>query len=269
MRRFLLAALLVALCSIVPLVANAQDSNGVVAKGFQADSPGEMPTGALVSIAADDSRRIELADAQSAQRLAGIIDKNPLLTLSVSDEEVQVVLSGTTSALVSDINGQIRAGDKITPSPIAGVGMLAATDGQVVGTAEADFDTANSQTRSITDNNGRAHTVHLGYVPVHVGIAFYEAPGSTFLPPFIQSAADGIAGRPVSLVRILICGVLLIISFISVTALIYSATRSAITSVGRNPLAAGAIRKSLYQAGGIVVAIALSSLLATYLILSL
>jgi hypothetical protein len=146
--------------------------------------------------------------------------------------------------------------------------MLASADGQVVGTAQATFDTDRAETRTLDDTNGKSHTIHIGYIPVQVGVAFYQPPGSSVLPPFVQNLANSIAGRPVSVIRVLICSLMLLISFVSITVLVYTSTRSALTSVGRNPLAAGAIRKSLYQVGIVVIAVAAGTLIAGYLILS-
>ena len=250
--------------------AQTATSNGVITKGFQVKgSVQDIAAGALVSFSDSDSRDVVLTDTGSADRLVGIVDKNPLIAISGGDQEIPVVLSGTVNTLVSDINGDIRAGDKIAPSPVAGVGMLATSDGQVVGTALADFNTGSAQTRTVTDTKGQSHTIHVGYVPLQAGIAYYQAPGSSVLPPFVQNLANSIAGRQVSLIRILVSSVLVLVSFIGMSVLIYGSIRSALTSVGRNPLAAGAIRKSLYQVGIVVVVVAAGTLLAGYLILTI
>ncbi len=266
---FALAALMFAgwLFAICPAIGAEQTSDSI-GQSFQADtSGGPIVAGALVSIKTGSSHRVELATTDSADRLAGIVDNSPLIAISENDQDVQVVLSGTTSVLVSDINGPVKASDKITASPIAGIGMLATADSQVVGTAQANFDAGSSQTRTITDRDGKPRTVHIGFVPLQVGVAYYQAPGSDFLPPFIQSLANSVAGRPVSLIRVVLGGVLLLFGFISVAVLIYTTVRSAMISLGRNPLAAGAIRKGLYQMGGVILVVLAGTLLASYLVL--
>ena len=243
-------------------------SSSAIAQGFQADSAaGDIVAGALVSTKNGATHSVELATPDSADRLAGVVDSKPLIAISGTASEVQVVLSGTTTVLVSDINGPITAGDKITASPLVGVGMLATADSRVVGTALADFSTAKAHTQTVIDHQGKAHTVHVGLVPIQVGVAYYQAPGSNFLPPFVQSLANSVAGRPVSLLRVVLSAVLLLAGFISVAVLIYSTVRSAMTALGRNPLAAGVIRKGLYQMAGIVAAVLGGTLLASYLVL--
>lgn len=269
-KKSLVLAGLVVCCSVLLGLGGrvlAQQSSSSIAQGFQSDqAKGDVVAGALVSLKSGSARSVELATLASAGYLVGVVDESPLVTISGDSQEAQVVLSGTTSVLVSDINGPIRAGDKITVSPIAGVGMLATADSQIVGTAQANF--KSNTTQEVSDKDGKKHTIHVGRVPIQVGVAYYQAPGSNFLPPFIQSVANSVAGRPVSLIRVLFCSVLILLSFISVAVLVYTSVRSAITSLGRNPLAAKAIRKGLYQVGFVAIAIVGGTLFASYLILS-
>ncbi|HSX17544.1 MAG TPA: hypothetical protein VLH86_05600 [Patescibacteria group bacterium] len=252
------------------VAAHAQTGSSAIAQGFSADSSkGDIVAGALVSFTTGDAKQVELATSESASLLAGVVDSDPFVAISGSGQEVQVVLNGTTNVLVSDINGDIHAGDKITISPIAGTGMLATADSQVVGTAESDFDAAAAQTRTVTDSHGKEHTVHIGSIPLQVGVSYYQAPGSNFLPPFVQNLANSLAGRPVSFIRVLLCGALLLIGFVSIGILVYASVRSAMTSIGRNPLAAGAIKKGMYQMIAIAAGLLGGTLLASYLLLAL
>jgi len=253
----------------VPYFAIAEQSSGTIAQSFDVDAgKGEITAGALVSLKAGSSRTIELATAGSNAQLAGVVDKTPLVSITSTHQGAQVVLSGTSNVLVSDINGAIAAGDKIAASPIAGVGMVATADSQIAGTAGDGLDISKTQARSITDSHGKEHTIHIGLIPLQVGVAYYQAPGSSFLPPFIQRLANNIAGRTVSLIRILVCSTLLLLSVIIVVVLISTTVRSAMISLGRNPLAASAIRKGVYQVIGITAVILGGSLLAAYLILT-
>lgn len=247
-------------------LAHAQSSSAI-AQSFRPDSSqGDIVAGALVSTKGDKNT-VALATLSTANRLVGIVDDNPLVSISEGGKEVDVVLSGTTNVLVSDMNGPVKSGDKITISPVAGVGMKATTDSQIVGTAQNDFKSSDSQT--VSDRGGRSHRIRLGYVRAQIGIAAYQAPGSDFLPPFIQNTANSIAGRPVSIIRVLVCSVLLLLGFTTVIILVYTSVRSAMTSIGRNPLAARAIRRGLYQVGAVSLVVVGGTLLASYLILTI
>jgi hypothetical protein len=254
-------------CAAHPV--HAQQNTSSLAETFsvaQGEEPAEA--GALVSFMPNKPKTVQLATSTTASRLIGVIATSPIITLASGSENAKVALSGTTQALVSDINGTIQVGDKITASPIAGVGMRATADTQVVGTALASAPARNAKTRSIPDSRGRTHTVHIQSILLQVGAAYYQAPGSNILPPFVQRAANAIAGRNVSLTRVLVCSMLLLTSLIGITVLVYVATRSAMISLGRNPLAAHDIRKSLYQVITVAASVAALTLVAAYLILA-
>jgi hypothetical protein len=250
----------------VGVVTYAQSSSSI-AQSFTAGSDkGDIVAGALVSTT-NNKNVVELATLDTANRLVGVVDSSPLVSLSRGSQEVEVVLSGTTNVLVSTINGTIKSGDKVAISPIAGVGMRATANGQIVGTAQGDFTPIAG--RTVTDRDGKDHAVRLGYVRVQVGVTTFQAPGSDFLPPFLQNTADSIAGQSVSAIRVLISSILLALGLVTVITLVYTSARSAMTSLGRNPLAAHAIRRSLYQVGLLSLLVVGGTLLAGYLVLTL
>ncbi|HSX15200.1 MAG TPA: hypothetical protein VLF40_00220 [Candidatus Saccharimonadales bacterium] len=252
---------------LFPGTAMAAGSSQAITQGFQAKSLADMVSGAIVSTTSGNPGSVELATTASAGRLAGVVDKTPIINLAGNSAGVQVVLSGTTNVLVSNINGPIGAGDKITPSPIAGVGMRATSDGQVVGTADAAFTSRDAQTKTVKDLAGKPHVLQIGYIQLRVGIATYQAPGSDFLPPFLQRMANAIAGQQVSLIRILFSAALVLASFIGMSTLIYTSSKSAMISLGRNPLAAHDIRRSLYQVIGVAGSALGVSVLIAYIVL--
>lgn len=269
---YLLAVALLLALVVVPFGSLAHAQNGdtqAIAQGFSiSGDKSDFVAGALVSTKKSNEKAVELATLENTARLAGVVSTKPLVALGDGSSQTQVVISGTVPVVVSDMNGNIRAGDKITASPIAGVGMLADSSNQVVGTAQSDFDTGSSKSQSITDTSGKKREVHIGRVTVLIGISFYQAPSSGYIPPFVQGLANNIAGRPVSLMRILVCSILLLLAFVITAALLYTSIRSGIISIGRNPLAAAAIRRGLIQIGVAVVLILALVLLASYIILT-
>jgi hypothetical protein len=267
--KLVLTSLVITGLFLAPNFVYAQSSQAI-AQGFKTSGNTEdFVTGVLVSAKQGDSKSVELATSDTVERLIGVIDKDPLLVVSAGEEEAQVVISGSTNVVVSDINGEIHEGDRITASPIAGVGMLATSDSKVIGAAQSGLNIASSRTQTITDSSGRSHEIHIGYVQLQVSVALYQVPGSSFLPAFIQDAANSIAGRQVGLIRVLISSFLAIFGVGSVGIFIYSSVRAAVVSLGRNPLAAPDVRKSLYQIGGIAVAILAGTMLASYLIIAI
>jgi hypothetical protein len=247
--------------------ASASAAGASIAQGFKTTET-NLLTGALMSVRKDAPDMVELVTPQRAERLAGVMSDNPLISVSDSTSSVQVITEGTTPALVSDINGAIKAGDRIGVSTIKGIGMKATQSGAIVGIAQTDFAGGSATERTITGADGKSRTVHIGLVSVRVGVAAYVADQhSSQAPALLQDLANNVAGRSVSVVRVLFATLLLLLLFVTVAMLLYGAVRASIISIGRNPLSEAILRKSLSQVGltaGVVTAVGLASI---YLIL--
>lgn len=265
----LAAIISVGVLLLTPYSPILAQGNSAIAQEYQT-SDDKVTVASLVSIHKDDASTIELSSIEHADRLVGIVGSEPLIALSDGGSGVQVVTSGLTLALVSDISGTVTSGDKITVSPIAGVGMKATEQTTVVGTAQAELNRADTEERTITDKSGKRVNVHIGLVPIQVGVGFFipeSAKKATFVPDFLQEMANTVSGRDVSPVRVLAAALIFLLLLISITVLLYSAVRSSIISIGRNPLSAAAVRKSLLEVGLAVFVILLFASGLIYLIL--
>lgn len=244
--------------------AQAQAS---ISQGFNTDE--DLAPGTIVS-QKQGKGTVQSATLNDSGSLIGVASSQSLIELSGGSKQAQVVTSGTTKALVSDINGDIRAGDKITISPLEGIGMKAVQSGYVIGTAVEDFSSANDVTsKQITDKNGKKNTVKIGSIPIQVNVSYFEDidVNKSILPEFILNIARSVSGKEVSVLRVLIALVVLVVGIISIGVLLYSSVRSSIISIGRNPLAASAVNKSLLQVAFLSLGVLLIMLSAVYLIL--
>lgn len=259
----------VAALLVVALSSLSVQGASSIAQGFKTDDTG-IVSGALVSLKPGEANVVELATVENLDRIIGIAGENALIELSNEDGAVQVVTTGDATALVSDINGEVKAGDKITVSPIAGVGMKALTSTLVIGTAQADLSSVDPQTRAITDKDGKEQEVRIGAIPILVDKVFYEVAEeqAMFVPPALQDFANSLAGRAVSPIRVMIAGILIIFVFVAALILLYSSVRSSIISIGRNPLSEHAVRKGLSQVGLTVFGIMAFTVVVIYLILT-
>lgn len=261
------------LVGLLLLLVSPLGAQGVssIAQGFQTTDT-NIVEGALVSLKSDTANTVELANPERSSRLVGVVGNNPLIELSDGTNSVQVVTSGVTGTLVSDINGEVKPGDSITASPIEGVGMKATQTGVVVGAAQAELESVDLSERTLTDKDGNQQIVKIGLIPVQVDTVFYAGNttvGSSFVPGAIQSLANNIAGREVSALRVLISALLLTLLLVSVVVLLYSSVRSSIISIGRNPLSENAVHKSLLQVGLTIVGLLAFTVILVYLILTL
>jgi len=269
------AKLCIYLAIFVPALVLVAPSAGVqgasaIARGFVTDDTG-IVSGALVSLKEGTGNSVERSSTGNLDRLVGVVGEGSLIELSDGEGTIQVVTTGEAVALVSDINGDIKAGDKITASPISGVGMKALPGTVVIGTAQVDLATVNTETRSVTDKSGERQTVHIGAVPLQVDKIFYEAAAgeSAFVPAALQDFADSLAGHSVSPIRVMIAGFLILFVFVTMVVILYSSIRSSIISIGRNPLSENAVHKSLLQVGLTVFGVMTFTVIIIYLILTI
>lgn len=264
----LFIALILSALPLLPLQAQNNDA-AAISQGFTT-SESDIAVGAVVGFTPNSQSSIQLSNTDRVTQMVGVVGNKPLIELSENGKEVQVVISGATQTLVSDINGDVKAGDKITASPINGVGMKAVDSSLVVGTAQSDLSKVKTTTKSVKDKQGQSVDVKVGLMPVQINVTYYVAPDEqkTFLPPFLQALANSVAGKDVSPVRVIVSSVVLVFGFIAIAVLLYSSTRSSIISIGRNPLSEGAVRKSLFEVGATALGILLVMLIAIYLVLT-
>lgn len=228
-----------------------------------------LAVGVLVS-RSESAGTVVSATPDNADNITGIVSSRALLEISGDKQrEVQVATSGTTEALVTTLNGDIKIGDRIAPSPVAGVGMYASESGRVVGVATADFSSARNVTeREIVAKDGTRTMVKIGLLPIEIGVGHYEKTNNdSVLPDFITNLARSIAGRDVPVARVIAAAAILVVGLSVVVVLVSSSARSSIISIGRNPLAAGAVHRGLLEASGLAIGILLVMLIAVYLVL--
>lgn len=213
---------------------------------------------------------VEKATSDNAAQLVGIIADKPLVALGDS-QQVQVVVSGLTPAIVSDINGDIKVGDKITSSPISGVGMKAKTATEVIGIAESNLKDSKTTSTTLTDTHGKKTAVNVGSVDIQVNISYYSPPHSTLdaiVPTFLLNLGSSIAGKDLPPLRVLIGFSFLFVGFAIAGIMLQAGVRSGIISLGRNPLAHSLLRRGLLDVLITSVAVVLITALAFYLVLT-
>lgn len=262
--------LTLALVGVPIAVAEASQVN--ISQGFKGN--GSVVEGSLAETDPSTANTIIPATSDHAENLVGVVVRTneSLLSVTSSSNDIQVATSGTAYALVSDINGDIKIGDRITASPISGVGMKATTAGRIIGIAQTDFSKVTiRQAVQVKDKSGASKTAQVGRILVLVDISTYTGQidkTKSIIPSVLQDLSDNLAGKQVSPVRIILGTTVLLIALLISIILVYGAVRSSIVSIGRNPLSQSAVGRGLFQVLGFVVLILLVTLLSVYLILS-
>ncbi len=241
-----------------------------VSEGFSSDVP--IQRGMLVAIKSDKDRKIEPLTGQNIDKMRGVvINKNDSpVTLSTESEQVFVADSGTHEVIVSGENGDIKQGDYISISSLAGIGTKAGNQQSIVlGRAATSFD---SKTGSLGAIESGGKTLQISRVPVNIAIGknpLQKAEDANNVPEILAKASRGIAKRDVSLPRVYLAFTLLIITSLISGTLLYGAVKGSLISIGRNPLSKSLIIKNLVQVVLTSFIIFILGLFAVYLILRL
>lgn len=236
---------------------------------------GDVQIGMIVGLVKDDSTKVEAINSDRITEAIGVAVNNTdsPITLSGEDQKTYVAGSSKYAVLVSDQNGSIRAGDYITLSSLNGIGMRADEfQSVVIGQATQEFKDKNSSTyistTTVKDNRGNDKNINIGKVEVNIGIVKNPlARNVTDAPEILQRAGKTIAGRAVTAPRLYIALVLLILVSAISASVIYSAVRSGMIAVGRNPLSRRLIVRGIMQVVVVALIIFFTGLFGVYLII--
>lgn len=216
----------------------------------------ELQAGTIVSTLSNSADYVEPANTENSDRVIGVVVKpeNSIVAVDPDTMKAQVGTSGAISVLVSTVNGDIKAGDKIAPSPFSGIGMKALGNGYIVGVALTTFSAASdgAAAQQVTDKSGAKQTITVGYAQISLSPRYdstVESAGLNGLQRFVRS----LTGHTVSMPRIIISLVIAVLTIVAIVVLMYAAIYGSIVSIGRNPLA----RVSIFRALARVVAMAL------------
>lgn len=161
----------------------------------------------------------------------GVVTLSPGFTFdSGVSGTVPVVSTGSVYVAVSSVNGNIKKGDYVTSSKTAGVGQLAKKSGYIIGIALEDY--------SSEDINA------IGKILINIdakpGVLTVGASANLF-----QLITDGVEGAfesPLSALRYIIAGILVVTCFVFGFLHFGRVAKSGVEAIGRNPLAAKVIQ---------------------------
>ena len=262
---------------ILPLCLAGLAGAQAVVQSYSSDT--SLSPGMIVQLDTKDSSKVSPATQNTVDRLHGVVvspnDAPVSLQNSTTSQQYYVATNGTYQVLVSDQNGAIQKGDYIAVSSLAGVGMKAeGTQTVVLGKALNDFDGSTNVegTTTLTLNNGKKTTVHLGKVSIDISIAhnpLYQPSTSSELQDQLQKFGESIAHKPVSLAHIYISIAILLAAVGISSTMLVTGVRTSLVAVGRNPLARAHIIRGLIQVTFTSLIIFLVGVFGVYLLLKL
>ena len=239
-----------------------------ISRGYQTQDTSLMP-GMLVSLdpnSTDNLPIVERATEENIQSIIGVATtvEESSITVASSGQTVFVESEGEVRAYISDLNGQINQGDQLTISPLRGILAGANDDSKIIlGTALEDFPLDGLQTREIETNEGVKST---NIALMRINLSTKHVNGSQ-ADSSLERLGQSVAGKDVSEIRVIVASVIFLLVLFAEGGILYGSTSSAVTSLGRNPLAGQVIRRQLIQVMFAAFGVLVIGLLSIYLIL--
>jgi hypothetical protein len=266
---FFIGAFLLIVLFSMPAIAQS------LTQGYGADSL--LKRGMIVGLTKDDLRKVETINSDQYERVHGIVvgASDSAVLLGQEDEKIYVATGGRFTVLVSNQNGDISMGDYITVSGVSGIGMKAGnSDPIIVGKALENYEAGDNNqvvsTVTAKEASGKERQLKIGQVLVDINIG--KNPLLKLddnLPSVLRRASELLAGKQVSAVRVYMSLVILAVATIIAGSLTYSAVRSSMIAIGRNPLSKKSIIRGLFQVVIIGMMVFLSGVFGVYLLLKL
>ena len=261
------AALMAAALLVVSGTVAAQS----VLQGYASDE--KLERGMLVALKeGDESKVVPLTDLTQDKFKGVIVQQNDSpVTLSSEERNNFVATVGPYEVLVSNEFGPIKKGDYIGISSTSGIGSRATeAHAYVYGVAAGEF-TGGSDTIS-TGTNQAGKTTKVGRVLVDVSYGrnpFGADPNKNKVPEVLKRIGESIADKPVTSIRIYIALAVFLGTGIIAGTMLYSGIRSAVISIGRNPLSKVSIYRGLVQVILFGLIVFITGVFGVYLILKL
>lgn len=198
------------------------------------------------------------ADVPYDNRLFGILTDRPVVVYRSDATSKPVVRTGTAQVNVTNANGPIKSGDLITSSENPGKGVRAISSGYTIGSALTELNGTGSQSGQIT---------------VAVRIEFSEISTARSVSRLLEYISNAFfkdtreSGKFTDIVRYVVAGVVLLISFLFAFVTFSKSVPKAIEAIGRNPLARNFIYVSLILNIGLIVLVVGLGILSAVIII--
>ena len=205
------------------------------------------------------TQEFTLAKEPFDTEIFGVVVESSSLSLVDSRDPMSklIMQTGEAQVLVSNSNGEIKKGDYITSSSVAGVGQKADKTGFVIGKALEDY--------TPTDPN----VPELVWCTVEAKMSYINNTVKTNLLEAIRSGALSPLLNPVESLRYMLAALIVAATFIIGFSTFGKSSGRGIEALGRNPLAQGSIRTAMIFNMVLSFGVMLIGLALAYLILVL
>lgn len=268
MQKLLIGLVLLIISTVFITSQVAAQTTGVdVAFTRQVDDPDAI-TGDIVEIREGGLTRVS---TPYSTKIYGVIQTDSLLIFRkvASNSAQPIARVGIIAVNVTTLSGDIKSGDYITSSSIAGKGQKAIRPGYVIGMALEDFKTEGAETIEFEGKQLSSGSVLVALKPEFAGVnagssgRLLDQLSSQVFKNFDDSESFG------RLLRYFIGGLVILVGLLVGFIIFARSIPKSIEAIGRNPLAKSQIQISIMLNILMVVVTALLGIAAAFLIIRL
>lgn len=241
------------------------------ARGYATDD-NQLKPGMVVALSeasTPESPKVERAALDLEPKVIGVTTELGEEAVTVADGEsiVYVQNTGEARVFVSDLNGNVAKGDLLAPSPLLGILMKAdESTAPIVGIALEEFAAASAETKQIQENEG-TREVNIARLKINLDHMAASNQQASATDSSIERLGRAIVGKDVGELQVITALLIFLVVLVAEGGIIYGAISSAITALGRNPMASKVIRGEMIRVVGVALAVLLVGVAAIYAVL--
>lgn len=249
-------AFLVLVFVMLPILSLASS----ISRGYST-SDSELAVGMAAALSQEsdpENPSVERAAISNKEKFVGIVTTKEASSITVADKDSEVIITtqGNVKALVNDIEGEIKKGDALTPSPIKGILMkLNGETSLTVAFAMEDFSNSVARTETVKTENGDNREVKIGAVSIGLLSPKNDATQGNRQSSSLVTFVKSLTGRDLAQWKIFAAALVFFTLLVTVGSIVYGAVHSTIGAVGRNPLAKKEIYKHFIRIMGMALII--------------
>lgn len=267
-QRFVKRTILIAVLCVTLLASGVAAAS---ARGYRTNDTGLMP-GMVVALSESSNAeepRVERAALDKNQKVIGVttVPGSELVTIGSAHDAVYVQTTGEAAVYVTDLNGDVKNGDLLAPSPVLGILMKADKNtAPVVGISLEDFQAAAAETKTLEANQG-TRDVKIRKMRINLDHKAASNQQASMTDSSLERLGRSVVGRDVGEIQVVAALVIFLAVLVAEGGIIFGAVSSSITAVGRNPMAKKFIQREMVRVLAIALTVLVLGVGAIYLIL--
>lgn len=265
LKLFVFTGIIIIILIIFSLPGRARAQNFDIASNYEvADT--DVIAGDIIT---SNDQGLVRAENPYDNKLFGIIQDNAVMVFTeATGSGKAIVRNGDALVRVSDFNGEIKIGDRVTSSSLKGYGMKATQSGYVIGVATGEF--KEDQTIDFQGKQVKTGTIQ---VALKIEYAEISTPRSAnryleyFGVAFFKNVQD--PERFALVMKSIIAGIIAITSFAAGFFAFTRAISKGVEAIGRNPLAKKTIQIAIVIQLVLTVFTTIAGLVGAFIVLRL